>query len=108
MLGDQHVHDGAAQVLNVACVVADFHAVLHGQGAGRWVAAAALDPHDAHAAGSERLHPRVVAEIRDVDAGVDGSLQHHLAGGGLDLYAIKADADFVGHIKSYLRVCRGE
>ena len=67
---------------NVGHLVADHHAVGHGQGAGGGIAALSLDFHDAHPAGGVGLHAGVVAEIGDVDAGIYGRFQHHLAGLG--------------------------
>ena len=56
-------------------------------------AAAGVDLDDAHAAHAHRLHPRVVAEARDVDAAALGGVDDQLALGGLDGLAVDGDAD---------------
>src|SRR5205823_186844 len=53
--------------------------------------ARALDVHQAHAAHPDRLHPRVPAEARDVDAGPLGGGDDHLARLGLDGAAVDRD-----------------
>ena len=97
VLGDEHLHDGAAELVDVIGLAADFHAVLDREGAGGGKAAPALDGDDAHAAGGKGLHAGVVAEVGDVDAGLDGGFQHHLAGLGGDVYSVNGDGDVVWH-----------
>ena len=100
MLGNQHFHYGAAEFGNVWGVAPDGHAVGYGEGAGSREAAATLNGDHAHPAGPERFHARVVAEVGDVDAGLDGRFQHHLAWLGSNLDAVDRDDDVVRHIGS--------
>jgi hypothetical protein len=39
----------------------------------------------------------MVAKVGDVNTPFDSGLQYHFTGAGLNFYAVKADADFIGH-----------
>ena len=97
MFSNQHFHYGTAEFGNVWGIAPDGHAVGYGESAGCREAAATLDGDHAHPAGPERLHARVVAEVGDVDAGLDGRFQHHLAWLGSNLDAVDRDDDVVRH-----------
>ena len=97
MFGNEHLHYRAAQFVHIPGFAADPHPFLHRQGAGGGIAAAALDSHDAHSAGGVGFHPRMVAEIGHIDAGVNGRFQNHFPRLGGYFHAVNGDGDLVGH-----------
>ena len=97
MLGDEHFHHGAAELVHRLVLIANHHAVGHRQGAGGRIAALPFDLHHAHPAGGVGLHAGVVAEIWHVDARIYGRFEDHLAGLGRYFHPVYADGDVVGH-----------
>ena len=97
VLSNEHFHNRLAQVVNLGGLGLDFHAISHRQCAGGWEAPLAFHADHAHAAGAVGLHPRVIAQVWDVDSGINGCFQYHLAWLSLDLFTIKCDCDFIGH-----------
>ena len=97
MFGNEHLHYRTAQFVHIPGFAADPHTVLYRQGTGGGIAAAALYGHDAHPAGGVGFHPRMVAEVGQIDAGVNGRIQNHFARLGSDFHAVNGDSDLVGH-----------
>ena len=100
MLGDEHFHNGTAELVNFVHLVAHHHAVGYRQGAGGREAALPLNFHHTHSASGIGLHSRVVAQVGEVDSGINGRFQHHLAGLSVNLYPVNCDGDVVGHFRS--------
>ena len=98
VLRQQQVQRRVAHLHGIAALGVHHHAVAHRQRAGRRRPALALDLDDTHTARAVRLHAGVVAEVRDVDAGVVRRLHHHLAGLGRDLPPVYRDRDLVSHV----------
>ena len=107
MLGDEHFHYGAAELVYFLRLVAYHHAVGHRKRAGGGVSTLTLDLDDTHPAGGIGFHTRVIAQIRQVNSSVNGRLQDHLAGLGGNLYPVNCDGDVVGHFRS-LQSCLSE
>ena len=97
VLRNEHLHHAAAQFYNIVGLASHPHPVRHRQGTGRRETPAAFHRHYAHTAGRKGLHSRVVAQVRDVDAGVNCRFQHHLSWLGLDLHAVNGDGNVIGH-----------
>ena len=93
MVDQQELEDAVLGLLHLLGGGDHLHAVCRGHEAGglEREAARSLDLHEAHAAHADRLHARVPAEARDVDASPLGSGDDHLAGTGLDRAAVDGD-----------------
>ena len=97
VLGDEHLHHGTAQLHHIGRFAPHDHTVGRRQRAGGGKAAPPVHRHHAHPARRIGLHPGVVAQIRHIHAGVNGGLQHHLAGLGCDFHPVYGDGNIVRH-----------
>ena len=97
VLGEEQVHDASAELDDLRDVRVHPHPLGYGRGAGGGISGQraifaigrrGLRLDDAHAAGAEGLQVGVVAQVRDVHAGVHGRLDYHGPGLRLDLDAI--------------------
>ena len=100
MLGDQQLHDAAAQLDYLRRVGVHDHAVGGGGGAGGRTPSSALDLDDAHPAGAEGFRARVVAEVRDVHPGVHRRLDDRGTWARLYFSAVDGQGYLVGHLSS--------
>ena len=90
VVDQEELEDAVLGLLRDLALRVDHHVRGHGDHAGRLErrAATGVDLDDAHAAHPDRLHPRVVAEARDVGAVALRGLDDELARLGLDLLAV--------------------
>ena len=98
VVDEEELEDAVLGLLRGRRLGVDDHAVGDRDHAARLQrrAAAGVDVDDAHAAHADRLHPRVVAEPRDEDAGPLGGVDDELALAGLDGVAVDGDRQRVG------------
>ena len=98
VVDEEELEDAVLRLLGDLALRVDLHVGRDRDHAGglEGRAAAGVDLDDAHPAHADRLHPRVVAEARDVGAVALGGLDHELAGRGLDLLAVDREEHGLG------------
>ena len=98
VVDEEELEDAVLRLLGDLALGVDLHVGRDGDHAGglEGGAAAGVDLDDAHPAHADRLHPRVVAEARDVGAVALGGLDHELAGLRLDLLAVDREEHGLG------------
>ncbi|MNT00191.1 hypothetical protein D3C72_1346150 [compost metagenome] len=98
MVRDVQLHHAAPKVVQLGRFGVDHHAVLGRRGAGRGIAAAAFDLHQAQPARAEGFQAVGGAELGDVDAGFGGRAHQRRALGHGDFLAIDGQGDgLLGH-----------
>ena len=99
VVDEQELEDAVLRLLGDVGFGLDDHAVAHREHAARLQAGAAagVDLDEAHTAHADRLHARVVAEPRDVDAVAFGGGDEQFALLRHDLDTVDRDWHAVGH-----------
>ena len=93
VVDEQKLHHALLRLDRFHALGAHHHAVNHGRGARRHRIGLLFDIHQAHAAVGRNRELLVIAEMRDEDARLLGSLDDHAALGHLNLLAVDIEFD---------------
>ncbi|EWS53923.1 hypothetical protein X551_03268 [Methylibium sp. T29] len=96
VVDEQEFHHRALRLERLVALGAHDHALRHRRGAGRHRLGRLLDVDQAHPAVGRDAELLVIAEVRDVGAGLVGGMHHHAAFLHLDLAAVEFDFNHLG------------